>query len=61
MTFFDRSQVASVADANVEEARILPRSVADRRVASNDRNRIFEYGNAQKTRDTCQYLNGLNN
>ena len=61
VTFFDRSQVAAGADANVEEARVLPRSIAARRVASNDRNRIFEYGNAQKTHDTCQYLNGLNN
>ena len=61
VTFFDRSQVAGGADANVEEARVLPRSVAARRVASNDRNRIFEYGSAQKTNDTCQYLNGLNN
>ena len=61
VTFFDRSQVAAGADANVEEARILPRSTAERRVASNDRNRIFEYGSAQKTHDTCQYLNSLNN
>ena len=61
VTFFDRTQVAAGADANVEQARLLPRSVAERRVASNDRNRIFEYGNPQKTRDTCRYLDGLNN
>ena len=61
VTFFDRSQVSAGADANVEEARLLPRSVAERRVASNDRNRIFEYGSAQKTRDTCQNLNSVNN
>lgn len=61
VTFFDRSQVSAGADANVEEARVLPRSIAERRVASNDRNRIFEYGSAQKTHDTCQYLNGLHN
>lgn len=61
VTFFERSQVSAGADANVEEARLLPRSVAERRVSSNDRNRIFEYGSAQKTRDTCQTLNSVNN
>ena len=61
VTFFDRSQVSAGADVNVEEARLLPRSVAERRVASSDRNRIFEYGSEQKTRDTCQNLNSVNN
>ena len=61
VTFFDRSQVSGGADADVEQARLLPRSVAERRVASIERNRIFEYGSAQKTRDTCQNLNSVNN
>jgi hypothetical protein len=61
VTFFDRSQVSGGADADVERAQLLPRSVAERGVAQNDRNRIFEYGSNQKTSDTCRYLNGINN
>ena len=61
VTFFDRSQVSGGADANVERAQLLPRPVAESRDGPDDRNRIFEYGSSQKTSDTCQYLNGLNN
>ena len=61
VTFFDRSQVSGGADADVERAQLLPRYVAERGVAQNDRNRIFEYGSSQKTSDTCRYLNGINN
>ena len=61
VTFFDRNQVSAGADATVEEAQLLPRSVAERRDGPDDRNRIFEYGSVQKTRDTCQYLDRLNN
>ena len=61
VTFFDKSQVSAGADANVVRAQILPRSVAEQRDGPNDRNRIFEYGSTQKTRETCNYLDGLNN
>ena len=61
VTFFDKSQVNAGADANVERAQLLPRNVAEQRDGPDDRNRIFEYGNSQKTRDTCSYLDGLNN
>ncbi len=61
VTFFDKSQVSAGADATVEQAQLLPRSVAERRDGPDDRNRIFEYGSSQKTRDTCAYLDGLNN
>lgn len=61
VTFFDKSQVSAGADATVEQARLLPRDLAERRDSPDDRNRIFEYGSQQKTRDTCNYLDGLNN
>ncbi len=61
VTFFERSQVSGGADADVEQARLLPRSVAIRRDAPNDRNRIFTYGSPEKTRRTCNYLDNLEN
>ena len=61
VTFFDSSQVGAGADATVERATLLPRDVAERRDGPDDRNRIFEYGSQQKTRETCSYLDGLNN
>ena len=61
VTFFRRDQVSAGADANVQRAQVLPRRIAQRLDGPNDRNRIFVYGSNQKTRDTCRYLNGLNN
>ena len=61
VTFFERSQVAGGADVNVERARVLPRREAERRDGPNDRNRIFDYGTNRQTRDTCRYLNNINN
>lgn len=61
VTFFKRSQVAGGADANVERARVLPRREAERRDGPNDRNRIFDYGSNRQTRETCRYLNNINN
>ena len=61
VTFFRRDQVSGGADANVERARVLRRSVAESMDGPNDRNRIFVYGSNQKTRETCRYLDGLNN
>ena len=59
--FFTRDQVQGGADADVERARFLPSSVAQRLDGPNDRNRIFAYGSPLKTRETCRYLNGINN
>ena len=61
VTFFSREQVRGGADADVEKARVLPRSVAENMDGPNDRNRIFVYGDNQKTRETCRYLNNLDN
>lgn len=61
VTFFKRSQVAGGADANVQRARVLPRREAERRDGPNDRNRIFDYGTNRQTRETCRYLNNINN
>ena len=61
VTFFSRDQVESGADADVERARLLPSSEAQRMDGPNDRNRVFSYGSPQKTRETCQYLNDINN
>ncbi|MEP7173377.1 MAG: hypothetical protein ABI705_07805 [Aestuariivirga sp.] len=61
VTFFSRDQVQGGADADVERARVLPSREAQRLDGPNDRNRIFSYGSPQKTRETCRYLNGINN
>lgn len=61
VTFFSPNQVEGGADADVERARILPSSEAQRLDRPGDRNRIFSYGSPQKTRETCRYLNGINN
>jgi hypothetical protein len=61
VTFFDASQVAAGADANVESARVLPKSVAEAQDRPNDRRGIFDYGSDQQTISTCNYLDQLNN
>lgn len=61
VTFFDATQVSAGADADVDRAQVLPRRIAEQRERVDDRNRIFAYGSNQKTRDTCDYLNGINN
>ena len=61
VTFFKRSQVSGGADVNVQRAQILPRRVAAQRDRPNDRKRIFDYGSNRQTRETCRYLNQINN
>ena len=61
VTFFSRDQVSGGADADVQRAQLLPRRIAESMDGPNDRNRIFVYGSNQKTRQTCRYLDGLNN
>ena len=61
VTFFKKSQVEAGADVNVERARVLPRHVARRMDGPNDRQRIFDYGTNKQTRETCRYLNNINN
>lgn len=61
VSFFDADQVSAGADDNVARAQILPRRIAEQRVSLDDRNRIFVYGSEQKTRETCRYLDGINN
>ena len=61
VTFFQRDQVNGGADADVERAQALPRSIAERYDGPDDRNRIFVYGSNQKTRETCNYLDRINN
>lgn len=60
VTFFERSQVAGGADADVQRASVMPRRDAERRDGPNDRNAIFDYGTNQQTRETCRYLDRLN-
>jgi hypothetical protein len=60
VTFFQRDQVEAGRDADVQRARVLPRSEAERRDGPNDRQAIFDYGTDQQTRETCEYLDGLN-
>lgn len=61
VTFFKRSQVSAGADATVQRARVLPIRAAQRMDRPNDRNRIFDYGTNRQTRQTCRYLNNINN
>lgn len=60
VTFFKASQVSAGADANVESARVLPRSVAEAMDQPNDRRAIFDYGTDAQTISTCNYLDQLN-
>jgi hypothetical protein len=60
VTFFERDDVAAGRDADVERARVLPRSEAERRDGPNDRQAIFDYGTDRQTRETCEYLDNLN-
>lgn len=60
VTFFDAGDVAAGADADVERARVLLRSEAERRDGPNDRQAIFDYGTDRQTRETCEYLDNLN-
>ena len=61
VTFFKRSQVAAGADVNVQRARVMTNRQAQRIDGPNDRHRIFDYGTNRKTRQTCRYLNNINN
>jgi uncharacterized protein YgiM (DUF1202 family) len=60
VTFFERSQVAAGADADVQRAEVLPRREAEQRDRPNDRRAIFDYGTNQQNRETCRYLDRLN-
>lgn len=60
VTFFHAEDVAGGADANVESARVLPRSEAERLDRPGDRRGIFDYGTDRQTIDTCNYLDKLN-
>jgi hypothetical protein len=61
VTFFDASQVAAGADADVQSAQVLPRSQAEAMDRPNDRRGVFDYGTDQQTTATCHYLDSLNN
>ncbi len=60
VTFFDRDDVAAGRDADVQRARVMPRTEAERRDGPNDRQAIFDYGTNRQTRETCEYLDNLN-
>jgi len=60
VTFFDASQVAAGADADVESAQVMPQSQANAIDQPGDRSAIFSYGTDQQTISTCNYLDHLN-
>lgn len=60
VTFFEPEDVEAGRDADVQRARVLPRSEAERRDGPNDRQAIFDYGTDRQTRETCDYLDNLN-
>jgi hypothetical protein len=61
VTFYHRGDVAGGADANVQRAQVMTRAEAELRDGPNDRQAIYDYGTNQQTRETCNYLNNLNN
>jgi hypothetical protein len=61
VTFYNRNQVEGGADANVQRAEVMSRAQAEYYDSPNDRQRIFDYGTNQQTRETCAYLDSLNN
>lgn len=60
VTFFNRSDVAGGADADVQRARLMSRAAAERLDRPNDRQAVFDYGTNRQTRETCNYLDRLN-
>ena len=60
VTFFNRTDVAAGADADVQRAQVMSRAEAERRDRPNDRQGIFDYGTNRQTRETCNYLDRLN-
>jgi len=60
VTFFNASQVAAGADANVESAQVMPQSQAQAIDRPGDRSAIFDYGSEEKTISTCNYLDHIN-
>jgi uncharacterized protein YraI len=60
VTFFSADDVEAGADADVERARVLPRSEAEALDRPGDRRAIFDYGTDRQTTETCNYLDDLN-
>lgn len=60
VTFFSAADVEAGADADVESARVLPRSEAERLDRPGDRRGVFDYGTDRQTIETCNYLDDLN-
>lgn len=61
VTFFDESDVARGADDDVESAELMRRSEAEDIDRPRDRRAIFDYGSDRENRQTCEYLNSINN
>jgi hypothetical protein len=61
VTFYKRSQVEGGADVNVQRADVMTRAQAEAIDGPNDRRAIFDYGTNQQTRETCRYLDSINN
>lgn len=61
VTFFDASDVAAGNDDDVESAELMRQSEAEAIDRPRDRRAIFDYGSDRETRQTCEYLNSINN
>lgn len=61
VTFFDESDVARGADEDVESAEVMGTIEAESLDRPYDRRAIFDYGSDRETRQTCDYLNSINN
>lgn len=61
VTFYSRDDVAAGADVDVQRAQVMTRAEAELRDRPNDRRAIFDYGTNRQTRETCEYLDSLNN
>lgn len=54
--------MSEIKQVDAQNLLLLSLSPSDFGAAGpNDRNRIFVYGSNQETRETCRYLDGINN
>jgi hypothetical protein len=61
VTYFDESDVARGDEDDVESAELMRRSEAEDIDRPRDRRDIFDYGSDRENRQSCEYLNSINN
>jgi hypothetical protein len=61
VTYYDISDVARGDEEDIESAELMTRSEAEDIDRPRDRRAIFEYDSNREARETCDYLNSINN